>query len=94
MNTFINFVKRSLAGGGTRGEVGALGEIGASLLPASDILGTPVSLSYSLGISAEIFTQGLHQIVQDPGAIVKNRGLNVIFPNGLADPLDIELLEL
>ena len=49
MNTFMNFVKKSLAGGGMKGGV---------------------------------------------GAIAKDGSLNVILPNGLANPLGIELLEL
>ena len=43
---------------------------------------------------AEELTRGLRWVVQDFGAIVKDGDLNVIFPNGLADPLGVELLEL
>ena len=32
--------------------------------------------------------------MQNPGAITKDKSLNVIFPNGLADLLGMELLEL
>ena len=94
MNTFINFVKRSLAGGGTRGGVRALGGVRASLLPASVFPVAPASSSCSPGILARGLMQGLRRVVQDPGAIAKVKGLIVIIPNGLADPLDMELLEL
>ena len=46
MNTFMNFVKRSLAGGGIRGEVEVSGGVEALLLPASDLLGAPASSSW------------------------------------------------
>ena len=71
MNTFMNFVKRSLVGGGTRDGVGPLGGVGASSLPASDLFGAPASSSCFPGMSAGRLTQGLHQIMRDPGAIAK-----------------------
>lgn len=37
--------------------------------------------------------QGLH-LAQNFGTIMKDRGLNVILSNGLADPLSIKLLKL
>ena len=92
MNTFMNFVNRFLTGGETRDRMGALREIRASLLPASDF--APASLSCSLGMSDRGLTQGLCRLVQDLKAIAKERSLNVTFPNGLADPLDMKLLEL
>ena len=94
MNTFMNFVKRSLAGGGTRGGVEALGRVRASSLLTSDFFGAPASSSYSPGILVGGLTQGLHRVGRDPGAIAKDGGLNVILPNGLADSLGMELLEL
>ena len=39
-------------------------------------------------------TQKVYQVVQNFGAIARDGDLNVIFLNGLADPLGIELLEL
>ena len=33
-------------------------------------------------------------MMQDPGAIAKNGGLNVILPNGLADLLGMELFRI
>ena len=94
MNNFMIFVKRFSAGGGTRGRVGALGQIGASLLPASDLLVMPASSSCSPRMLAGGLMQGLRRVVRNLGAIAKDGGLNVIFPNGLADPLGMELLEL
>ena len=54
----------------------------------------PASLSCSLEILARELTQGFCQIMRNLGAIVKDRGLNKIFPSRLADFLGIELLEL
>ena len=67
MNTFMNFEKRSLEGGGIRGGVGALGRVRASLLVVSDL--APASLLCSPGMSAGRLTQGLQRVVQDFGAI-------------------------
>ena len=90
----MNFLKRSVAGEGTRGEVGASRGVGASLLPTSDLLPwVPASSSCSFR-SAERLTQGVRRVVRDLEAIVKEGGLNVILPKGLADPLGMELLEL
>ena len=94
MNTFMNFVKRSLEQGGTRSRVGASGGMGASSLPALDLPSAPAGLFCSPAMSARRLTQGLRQVMQDPGTIAKGGGLNVILPNGLADPLGMELLEL
>ena len=90
----MNFVKRSLEGGGTRGGMGALGGVGASLLPTSDFV--PASLSCSMRLT-ERLTQGLRRVVRDLGAIVKelkSKEHDAIIPNGLADLLGIELLKL
>ena len=43
--------------------------------------------------STRVLTRELYWVVRDPGDIIIE-GLNVIFPNKLADPLGIELLEL
>ena len=94
MNIFINFVKKSSAGGGTRGGVGALEGVEASLLPGSDLSGASASSICSPEMSAGGLTKGLRRVVRNPGAIVKNRSLNVILPNGLADLFGMELLEL
>ena len=91
MNTLINFVKRSLAEGGTRGEVGVLGEVGALLLPALDF--APTSSSCFPKMLAGGLTQGLRRVMQDLGAIAM-KSLNVILSNELADLLGIKLLEL
>ena len=92
----MNYVNRSLAGGGTRGRMGASGGVKALLLLALDFLTRPwasASLFCSIKLT-ERLTQGLCQMVEDPGAIAKDEGLNMIFPNRLADPLNIELLEI
>ena len=90
----MNLMKRSSEVGGIRGGVGALGGVGASLLPASDLPPwAPASSSCSVGSMGGL-TQGLRWVVRDPGAIAKDGGLNMILLNGLADPLGIELLEL
>ena len=92
----MNFVKRSLVGR-TRGRVIALGEVGASLLSALDPLARPwapaSSSSYPAGL-IKVVTQGLRRVARDPGAITKDRSLNVILQDGLADLLGMELLEL
>ena len=90
----MNFVKRSLAGKGTRSGVGALEAVGALLLPVLDYSDAPASSSYSPGMSAAGLMQRFRRIVRDPGAIVKDGSLNVILSNGLANPLSMELLEL
>ena len=79
-------------GRGMRGRVEALGEIGALSLSASDL--TPASSSCSLGILAKRLMQRLRQVMQDPGAIIRDRDLNVILFNRLADLLVMKLLEL
>ena len=90
----MNLMKRSLKVGGTRGGVGALRGVGASLLSALYLLPwAPASSSCSVGLTGGLM-QGLRQVVQDPGAIAKDGGLNMILSNGLADPLGMELLEL
>ena len=73
--------------------MGVLGTIGASLLPALDFSGASASSSYSPTMLAGELTQGLCWVVQDLEVIMKDRSLNIIFPNGLADLLGIELLE-
>ena len=85
-------MNKFLTGGRTRGGVRALERIEASLLPVSDF--APVSLSCSPGILAEKLMQGLRWVVRDPRVIAKDGGLSVIFSNGLADLLGVELLEL
>ena len=90
----MNLVKRSLELSGTRGGVKALGGVEASLLLAFNLLSwAPASSSCSME-STRGLTRGLRRVVRDPGAIAKDRGLNVIFLNGLANPLNMELLEL
>lgn len=89
-------MKKSLVEKRSKRGVGASGEIGTLLLLVLDPstgLWVPTSSSCSLMGLAEGLIQKLHQ-AQDPGAIIKDRGLNVIFPNRLAKLLDIELLEL
>ena len=81
-------------GGETRGEVGALEGVEALLLLAIDLSGVPASLSCSLGLLVGGLTQRLYWVVQDSRAIAKDGGLNIIFLNGLADLLDMELLKL
>ena len=71
MNIFMNFVKRSLAGRGIRGRVGALGEVGALLLLALDLLGVLASSFSSPEMLARGLTQGLCWVVRDPRAIAK-----------------------
>ena len=72
--------------------MGASRRIEALFLPASDL--APTSLSCFPEMSAGGLMQELHWVVRDCGAIAKDRGLNVIFLNKLADPLGIELLKL
>ena len=77
MNTFMNLVKRSLEVGGTKGGVGASGgveaSVGASSLPALDLLTKlwPASSSSSPAGSAGVLTRGLRRVVQDPRAFAK-----------------------
>ena len=90
----MNFVKRSLEKGGTRGRVGASGGVEASLLPASDL--APASSSCSMELTRGL-TQGLRRVVRDPGAIAKelqSKKHDAILPNGLVDPLGMEFLKL
>ena len=98
----MNFINKSLAKEGTKGGMKASEGVEASrgvevlLLPASDFLTrlwALVNSSCSIRLT-ERLTQGLCQVIQDFGVIVKDRSLNIIFQNGLADPLDMELLEL
>ena len=69
MNTFMNFVKKSLAGGRTKDGVGAFRGVEASSLPLSNL--APASLSYFPGMLVGRLTQELRQVVKDPRAIVK-----------------------
>ena len=87
----MNFVKRSLEKGKTKGRVGVLERVRALLLLASDLM--PASLSYSLKMSAKGLIQRLYRVMQNPG-VIAIKGLNVIFLNELADLLGTELLEL
>ena len=87
----MNFVKRCLAGGKMKGGVKVSGGVGASLLPALDLM--PTSLSCSPRMLIERLTWELSQVVQNPGAIAI-KSLNMILPNQLADPLDMKLLEV
>ena len=92
----MNFVKSSMVGG-MRGRVIATGRVKASLLPGLNLLARPWALASSSSFLAEstgVVTQGLRQVAQDLEAIAKDGSLNVILPNGLADPLGMELLEL
>ena len=75
MNTFMNLVKRSLEIGGIRGGVETSGGVGASLLPALDLLAGPLVPASSFSSPAKltgVFTQELRQVVQDLGAIAKS----------------------
>ena len=66
------------------------------LLPALDLptrFSVPARSFYSVRSTGGL-TQELHWVVQDPGAIARDRNLNVILPNGLADPLGMEFLKL
>ena len=92
MNTFINFVNRSLAEGETKGGLEASGEIGALLLQVLDLI--LASLFCSPEMLAGGLTQKLCLVVQDPGAIARDGGLNMIFLNKLANSLGIKLLKL
>ena len=69
MNIFMNFVKRSSAGGGIKDGVGASRGVGTSLLPALDF--APASLSCSPKMLSKGLTQGLQRVIQDFGAIAK-----------------------
>ena len=91
MNTFIDFVNRSLAGEGTRGGVGDSEGVGALLLLVLNL--APASSSCFLEMLAGGLTQELCRVVQDLRAIAKDGDLNVIFPNDLADPFSVELLK-
>ena len=51
MNTFMNFVKRSLVKEGTRGGVGAIKEVKASLLLVLDLFFYPASSFYSVSLA-------------------------------------------
>ena len=92
----MNFVHRYLAEEGMRDRVGTSEEIEASLLPVLDLLAeplTPASSSCSVGLFGRLM-QRLRRVVQDSGVIVRDGVLIVILPNKLADPLDMQLLEL
>ena len=92
----MNFVKRSLEKGGTRGRVRASEGVRALLLPTSDLrpgLWALASSSYSVGLTKGLI-QALCWGVQDPKAIAKDKSLNVIFSNGLADSLGVELFRI
>ena len=92
MNTFMNFVKKFLVRGGTRGKMGALEGIGDLLLLASDL--APANLSCSLEMLAGGLTKGSAGWCKILELFAKNGDLNVIFLNRLADPLGVELLKL
>ena len=76
--------------------MGASDGIRALLLPASDFPAGPWALAssfYSMELIGGLM-QGLRWVVRDLGTIARDGNLNVILPNRLLDPLDIELLEL
>ena len=77
-----------------RGGVEALGGVKASWLLALDLPSAPAGSFCSLKTSSGGLMRGLCWVVQDPGGIAKDRSLNVIFPNRLANLLGMELLEL
>ena len=81
-----------MASGGIRDGMGAFGGIKTSLLLVLDFFGAPASSSCSMGL-VKVLTQRLYW-TQDLRAIAKNRNLIMTFPNGLANPLGIEFLEL
>ena len=108
MNAFMNFVNKFLAEGetrggvwalekvGTLGQVGASGEVRASLLLALDLLAgpwAPASSSCFVRLSKGL-TQGIRWVIQNSGAIAKDESLNVILLNELADLFSMKLLEL
>ena len=78
----MNFVKKTLAKKGIRSRVGALEEIKALLLPALNLSSrfwVFASSSCSVRLNGKL-TQGLRQVMQDPGAIaIKN--MNIVFLN-------------
>ena len=79
----------------TRDEIEAFGGVGALSLLTSDFAAwfwAPASSSCSVKLTRRI-TQGLHQVMQDSGAIAIEV-LNMIFPNELANSLNVELLKL
>ena len=71
--------------------MGASEEVEALLLLVSDL--APVSSSYFLKMLAEKLTQKFYRVVGYLGVIAM-KDLNKIFPNKLADPVGMELLEL
>ena len=71
--------------------------IGVSSFPTLDLLTGPWAMASSSSFLAElagILTQKLYRVMQDPKAIAKDGGLNMILSNGLPNLLDMELLEL
>ena len=92
INTFMNLENRSLAGRRTRGGVEASGGVEALALSVLDLL--LVNSSRCQEILARRLTRAFRRVVQNPWTIAKNRGLNVIFLNELANPLGMEFLEL
>ena len=77
-----------------RSRVEASGGVKASLLLALDLLCMPANSSCSPKMLAGRLMQELRWVMQDPGAIMEDKSLNVILSNGLADPLGMKLLEL
>ena len=78
-----------------RGGVEASREVEVLLLPASNLppgFWAPANSS-CFTRSTERLMQGFRRVVGDLGAIAMEN-LNVICPNGLADPLGMKLLEL
>ena len=73
-NTFINFVKKFLAGRGIRSKVGPLRRIRALLLLALDLFAGPwlVNSSSFLSTLTKELIQGLYQI-RDSGGIKKKK---------------------
>ena len=71
MNTFMNFMNRSLARRGTKDGVGVLKEVGASLLVILDLSRVLASSSCSMELTKKLM-QGLCQVMRDPRAIVKD----------------------
>ena len=91
----MNCIKRSLVGRETKRGVRAFGGVGASSLTILDYsaqLWLASSSCFLVGSTKKLM-QKLPQI-QNLEAITKNKNLNMIFLNELADLLSIKLLEL
>ena len=96
MNIFRNFVKRSLEEGGIKDGIGVSGEVRALLLSTSDLppgSWAPTSSSCFVESNRRLI-QELQLVMQDLSAIAKDKNLNVILLNGLADLLGVKFLEL